>query len=173
MKTIKKTISALAVITVMLTIILFCLANADTTSMLNSPQTVEAVAETTEMVADAGAQANIDTLSTTESPSTEKEVPAEPSTEELPATPEEEVFREYDISLMAVGDNLMHMGVVRSGEQPDGNRDYTFLYQNISDFLKIADIKIINQETILAGNERGFSGAHVSNENDALHITSS
>ena len=169
MKTIKKTLSALAVITVMLTIILFCLANADTTSMLKSPQTVEAVAETAEMVADAGTQANIDTLSTIEKTTIKEEPSANPSVadglpantsvgEELPATPAEEVFREYDISLMAVGDNLMHMGVVRSGEQPDGNRDYTFLYQNISDFLKIADIKIINQETILAGNERGFSG---------------
>ena len=79
MKTIKKTISALAVITVMLTIILFCLANADTTSMLNSPQTVEAVAETTEMVADAGAQANIDTLSTTGEPSIGEEPSIEPS----------------------------------------------------------------------------------------------
>ena len=71
---------------------------------------------------------------------------------------ESEAFPEYDITLMAVGDNLMHMGVVYSGKQNDGSLDYSFLYEGISDFLEYADIKIINQETILGGNERGFSG---------------
>lgn len=68
------------------------------------------------------------------------------------------VFEEYDISLMAVGDNLIHMGVVRTGQQSDGSYDYSFLFDGISPFLNAADIKIINQETILGGNERGFSG---------------
>ncbi len=72
--------------------------------------------------------------------------------------PESEAFPEYDITLMAVGDNLMHMGVVYSGKQADGSLDYSFLYEGISEFLENADIKIINQETILGGNERGFSG---------------
>lgn len=67
-------------------------------------------------------------------------------------------FPEYDISLMAVGDNLMHMGVVYTGKQADGSYDYSILFEGISDFLDIADIKIINQETILGGNERGFFG---------------
>jgi poly-gamma-glutamate synthesis protein (capsule biosynthesis protein) len=65
---------------------------------------------------------------------------------------------EYDISLMAVGDNLMHMGIVYTGRQKDGTYDYSFLFQGIEDFLSEADIKVINQETILGGNEIGFSG---------------
>jgi poly-gamma-glutamate synthesis protein (capsule biosynthesis protein) len=65
---------------------------------------------------------------------------------------------EYDISLMAVGDNLMHMGIVYTGKQKDGTYDYSFLFNGIEDFLGEADIKMINQETILGGNERGFSG---------------
>jgi poly-gamma-glutamate synthesis protein (capsule biosynthesis protein) len=65
---------------------------------------------------------------------------------------------EYDISLMAVGDNLMHMGIVYTGRQNDGSYDYSFLFQGIDDFLDTADIKVINQETILGGNEKGFSG---------------
>jgi poly-gamma-glutamate synthesis protein (capsule biosynthesis protein) len=65
---------------------------------------------------------------------------------------------EYDISLMAVGDNLMHMGIVYTGKQNDGSYDYSFLFQGIDDFLDTADIKVINQETILGGNEKGFSG---------------
>ncbi len=66
--------------------------------------------------------------------------------------------KEYDITIMAVGDNLMHMGVVHTGKQSDGTYDYSFLFDGISDFLNSADIKIINQETILGGNENGFSG---------------
>lgn len=68
------------------------------------------------------------------------------------------VFEEYDIHLMMVGDNLFHMGVVQTGRQNDGSYDYTGLYEGISDFLDAADISMINQETILGGNELGFSG---------------
>ena len=66
--------------------------------------------------------------------------------------------QEYEITLMAVGDNLMHMGVVYAGRQADGSLDYAFLFEGISDLIQAADIRIINQETILGGNERGFSG---------------
>lgn len=72
-------------------------------------------------------------------------------------SPEEEVT-EYDITLMAVGDNLMHMGVVYAGKQTDGSYDYSFLFEGIREYLKVSDIKVINQETILGGNELGFSG---------------
>ena len=86
-------------------------------------------------------------------PVSESESVAEPE-----PVPEPEPFPEYDITLMAVGDNLMHMGVVYTGKQTDGSFDYSCLYEGISEFLENADIKIINQETILGGNERGFSG---------------
>ena len=74
------------------------------------------------------------------------------------ATPAPTPFPEYDISLMMVGDNLMHMGIVYSGKQDDGSYDYSMLYEDISRQLQSADIKIINQETILGGNALGFSG---------------
>lgn len=67
-------------------------------------------------------------------------------------------FVEYDIKLMAVGDNLMHMGIVNSGRQSDGSYNYDMLYENILDFIDEADISIINQETIFGGNDLGFSG---------------
>ncbi len=76
----------------------------------------------------------------------------------LPPEFYEEKFIEYDISLMAVGDNLLHMGIVNTGKQADGSYNYDFLFDEISDFLGTADIKVINQETILGGNEKGFSG---------------
>lgn len=74
------------------------------------------------------------------------------------ATPAPTPFPEYDISLMMVGDNLMHMGIVNSGQQEDDSYDYSMLYEGIARQLQAADIKIINQETILGGNELGLSG---------------
>ena len=59
---------------------------------------------------------------------------------------------------MAVGDNLMHMGIVNTGKQKDGTRNHDFLFEDISDFIQAADISVINQETIFGGNELGFSG---------------
>lgn len=67
-------------------------------------------------------------------------------------------FPEYDINLMMVGDNLMHMGIVYTGKQEDGSYNYDFLFEGITPFLEEAEIKMINQETILGGNELGFSG---------------
>ncbi len=67
-------------------------------------------------------------------------------------------FLEYDIHLMMVGDNLMHMGIVNTGRQEDGSYNYDFLFEGISEFLEEAELKIINQETILGGNDLGFSG---------------
>ena len=86
-------------------------------------------------------------------------VSEEPEVTPLPEEPEPEpVFEEYDITLMALGDNLMHMGIVNTGRQPDRTYDYTFLFEPMRPFLQAADIKVINQETILGGNELGFSG---------------
>lgn len=72
--------------------------------------------------------------------------------------PTEEPFQEYDITLMALGDNLMHMGIVNTGREKDGTYDYTFLFENLTEYIDTADIRVINQETIFGGNSLGFSG---------------
>lgn len=72
--------------------------------------------------------------------------------------PTPEPFKEYDISLMALGDQLLHMGIVSTGKQPDGSYNFDFLFQDIADYIAKADIRAVNQEIILAGNEKGFSG---------------
>ena len=102
---------------------------------------------------------NIQATETHEKPivSTVEEIPIETPTPTPTPTPEP-VFEEYDISLMAIGDNLLHMGIVNTGKNKDGTYGYSFLFEGISDFLQAADIKVINQETILGGNELGFSG---------------
>ncbi len=76
----------------------------------------------------------------------------------LPAQNDEIAFEEHDITLMAVGDNLLHMGIVNAGKQSDGSRNYDFLFDGIGAFLEKADIKIINQETIFGGNDLDFHG---------------
>lgn len=94
-------------------------------------------------------------------PNSSPEPYAAESLEDTPTSevfPSEPAFEEYDITLMALGDNLIHMGVVHTGKQADGSLNYDFLFEGISEFLNTADIKIINQETPLAGNELGFQG---------------
>lgn len=72
----------------------------------------------------------------------------------------EEVFVPQDtsVSLVMVGDMLMHMGVVKSGYLEDGSRNYDHLFQNVEDLIKDADIAIVNQETILGGEDLNFTG---------------
>lgn len=62
------------------------------------------------------------------------------------------------VTLMAVGDDLLHMGVINTGQQSDGSYNYDMLFADISDLIQAADISVINQETIFGGNHLGFSG---------------
>lgn len=78
--------------------------------------------------------------------------------EALNPEPEEEPFEEFDIHVMMVGDDLLHMGLVNQGIQADGSRNYDFLFKDILEFVDAADIAIINQESPIGGNDRGFSG---------------
>ncbi len=87
-----------------------------------------------------------------------RETPEGFTVTEMPEEESTPAFDEYDVTLMAVGDNLIHMGVVYTGKQNDGSYDFSFLFQGITDFLNKADVKIINQETIMAGNQLGFHG---------------
>lgn len=77
---------------------------------------------------------------------------------QTPEPSQEPAFKEYDIHLMALGDNLMHMGIVNTGRMEDGAYDYSFLFRGMEDYLDAADIRMINQETIFGGNHLGFSG---------------
>lgn len=74
--------------------------------------------------------------------------------EEIP----EPIPEDKTIRLLAVGDNLFHAGVHLTGKQSDGTYDFSFLFETIQPYLDDADIKIINQETILGGNHRGNDG---------------
>ncbi len=62
------------------------------------------------------------------------------------------------VTLLAVGDNLIHTQVVQSGKRRDGTYNYDFLYKNIKADVSAADIAIVNQETILGGKSHPHSG---------------
>lgn len=62
------------------------------------------------------------------------------------------------MTVRAVGDILMHMPLVDSGRQADGTYDLTHLFEDISSYLKGADIVTANLETTISNDEMGFGG---------------
>lgn len=69
---------------------------------------------------------------------------------------ESEVNRE--ISLVMVGDMLMHLKVTQSGRMEDGTYNYDHIFEHVKEDIQAADIALVNQEIILGGEELGFSG---------------
>ena len=73
--------------------------------------------------------------------------------EQKPQTPVETAKPEVPVTtvdMLAVGDNLFHMGIVNSGKNADGTYNYDHLYKHISDDITEADIAAVNQETVFA-----------------------
>lgn len=63
-----------------------------------------------------------------------------------------------EVSVLMVGDVLVHPSVWQSGERDDGTRDYAHLFEQVLADIAEADIALVNQETILGGDELGLSG---------------
>ena len=55
---------------------------------------------------------------------------------------------EQTVTLVAVGDNLMHNTVMWAGQNEDGGYDYRPLYEHLRPKVSAADIACVNQETI-------------------------
>jgi len=70
----------------------------------------------------------------------------------------EELSEPEIISVFALGDNLLHMPVVDSCKQADGSYDFSNIYENLQPEIKNADLAVIGQETVFAGEEYGYSG---------------
>ena len=81
-------------------------------------------------------------------------VPKEPIEEEHEPEPEPE----KRISFYGLGDNLIHSFVYRYAYQGNGVYDFTPIYKNLANDIGAADIAYINQETVLGGDHKGFSG---------------
>lgn len=66
-----------------------------------------------------------------------------------------------DISFLAAGDNLVHPNIYTDAYyRGNDTKRYDFLpmYSEVADIISSADIAFINQETVMAGEEYGYSG---------------
>jgi len=63
-----------------------------------------------------------------------------------------------ELSLLMVGDNLLHMPLIRNGETPSGSYNFDSLYEKMLPSFQSADLAVIVQETPLGGKELGYSG---------------
>lgn len=86
---------------------------------------------------------------------------APPASEARPPAERAVVYDEEapdELTILAVGDVLMHMQVWESGERADGTRSYDHLFAQVVNDVAAADVAIVGQETILGGVELGLSG---------------
>lgn len=72
------------------------------------------------------------------------------------------------VTLLAVGDDLVHGSTLNGGLQEDGTYDFNGFYRHLTDEISAADIAIINQETILGGSEFAYTGYPTFNTPDAM-----
>ena len=88
----------------------------------------------------------------TEVPLTETETVTE--TEE----PTEAPYVAPEISIIMIGDMLMHTPVEESALQEDGSYSFDAIFANTVEEIQAADLAIVNQEVIIAGEKYGISG---------------
>lgn len=62
------------------------------------------------------------------------------------------------ITILTLGDNLLHMPVIESCRTGENSFDFSPLYSQLQPKIKNADIAVIGQETVFAGEDFGYSG---------------
>lgn len=87
----------------------------------------------------------------------EKTTKKEKDTTKEPVTTEKKEEKKV-VTLVSVGDNLIHTPLLDEGLQPDGSYDFHFLFEIMLDDFKSADLAIINQESVIGGPELGYDG---------------
>lgn len=81
-----------------------------------------------------------------------------PEVTPVPETESDTKPKMESLSLVMVGDVLLHTPVSDSGKQEDGSYNYDHLFRHVKDRIQGADIAMVNQEVILGGRELGLSG---------------
>ena len=79
-----------------------------------------------------------------------------------------EIIPPKEVSLVMVGDNLLHMPLIKNAEQEDGTLNFDSLYEDMKPYFETADISVIVQETVLGGEELGYSGYPLFNSPQAV-----
>ncbi len=62
------------------------------------------------------------------------------------------------VSIVMVGDILLHTPVEEAALQEDGSYSFATIFENLQEEIQAADLAIVNQEVILGGEELGISG---------------
>lgn len=78
--------------------------------------------------------------------------------EEVIAPSEEPEPEPVQLSLLMVGDILLHTRVEDAAKQEDGSYDFTAVFEHTKEDIQAADLAIVNQEVIIGGEELGISG---------------
>lgn len=86
-------------------------------------------------------------------PTAATEAFSEEATEEASGAAAEET-----LSILMVGDILMHDRVEAAARQEDGSYAYDAIFTHTKDTIQAADLALVNQEVILGGEELGISG---------------
>lgn len=63
-----------------------------------------------------------------------------------------------EITLVMVGDILLHTPVAESGQLEDGSYDFSAVFAEMKEEIAEADLALVNQEVIIGGTELGISG---------------
>lgn len=69
-----------------------------------------------------------------------------------------ESAQEPEITLVMVGDILLHTPVAESGLREDGSYDFSAVFAQMKEEIQAADLALVNQEVILGGAQLGVSG---------------
>lgn len=75
-----------------------------------------------------------------------------------PAVRESEQASPPEITLVMVGDILLHTPVAESGRLENGGYDFSAVFTEMKDEIQAADLALVNQEVIIGGEELGVSG---------------
>ncbi|MBO5986755.1 MAG: CapA family protein, partial [Lachnospiraceae bacterium] len=103
------------------------------------------------------AQSSVASMEATPAPTPESTPEVAPSTPEPTEEPTPEPEPEQ-ITLLMVGDILLHTPVEKSAKREDGSYSYDAIFANTKDLIAAADLALVNQEVILGGMELGISG---------------
>ncbi len=81
-----------------------------------------------------------------------------PETAAQPEASAEAPVSAPEVTVVMVGDILLHTPVEESALQEDGNYDFNAVFANTAESIRAADVAIVNQEVIIGGEELGISG---------------
>lgn len=70
----------------------------------------------------------------------------------------EETYLGPEVSIVMVGDILLHTPVAESAVQEDGSYNFDAIFSNLSADIQSADLALVNQEVIIGGADIGVSG---------------